>query len=144
MTTKEEYEKLCEEGWHHNKLYWVDNVPVISDEEYDFLLKKLESIEKAHTDWVSPSSPTQRGGGIAISFKTIEHRIPMLSLANTYSKEEIGDYIKRMHKLTGHKDLVYSCELKMDGVAISATFKNGFFVQGVTRGDGKRGDDITA
>ena len=142
--TKEEYEKLCEEAWHHNKLYWVDNAPVISDEEYDFLLKKLEAIEKEHPDWVSPTSPTQRVGGIAVGFKTVEHRIPMLSLANTYSKEEIADFIKRMHKLTGHKELSFSCELKMDGVAISVYFQKGVFKQALTRGDGKKGDDITA
>jgi DNA ligase (NAD+) len=122
----------------------VDQNPILSDEEFDHLFKKLEAIEKEHPDWISPTSPTQRVGETPLSFKTVEHRIPMLSLANTYSKEEIADFIQRIHKLTGHKDLTFSCELKMDGVAISAKFEHGVFVQGVTRGDGKRGDDVTA
>lgn len=142
--TYEDYKKLCDEIGYHNKLYYVDQKPIISDEEFDHLLKKLESIEKQHPDWISPTSPSQRVGESTLSFKTIEHRIPMLSLANTYSQEEIAEFIKRIHKLTGHQKLTFSCELKMDGVAISASFKEGEFVQGVTRGDGKRGDDISA
>lgn len=141
--TYEDYKKLCEEIWHHNKLYYVDQKPIISDEEFDHLLKKLESIEKQHPDWISPTSPSQRVGESTLSFKTIEHSIPMLSLANTYSQDEIAEFIKRIHKLTGHRNVTFSCELKMDGVAISAAFKEGKFVQGVTRGDGRRGDDIT-
>ncbi len=142
--TREEYDKLCNEIRYHNKLYWVDQQPVISDEEYDHLFHKLEEAEKKHPEWVSPTSPTQRVGGVALSFKTVTHRIPMLSLANTYSQEEISDFIHRVQKLSGHKDLAFCCELKMDGVAISAFFEKGVFVQGVTRGDGKVGDDVTA
>lgn len=142
--THEDYKKLCEEIWYHNKLYYVDQKPIISDEQFDHLLKKLEAIEQQHPEWISTTSPSQRVGESALGFKTIEHRIPMLSLANTYSQEEIGEFIQRVQKLTGHQKLTFSCELKMDGVAISASFKQGEFVQGVTRGDGKRGDDITA
>ena len=79
--TLENYKKLCDEIWYHNKLYYVDQKPILSDEEFDYLFKKLEAIEKEHPEWVSPISPTQRVGETTLSFKTIEHRIPMLSLA---------------------------------------------------------------
>lgn len=143
--TFEEYEKLCEEAWFHNYKYNVEHAPVISDEEFDRLLKKIEEIEKEHPEWVTSASPTQRvGEALTSGFKTIVHNVPMLSLANTYSQEEIADFIKRMHKLVAKKELAFSCELKMDGVAISAAYKNGVLVQGVTRGDGRAGDDVTA
>lgn len=143
--TKDDYEKLCEQIWYHNKLYYVENNPEISDEEFDHLLKKVEAIEKVHPHWITPSSPTQRVNETPLAlFNVVQHRIPMLSLANTYSKDEIEDFIKRMHKLTGLNELTFSCELKMDGVAITAHYENGVFKQGITRGDGKRGDDITS
>lgn len=141
---KEDYEQLCEEIWLHNQRYFIDHAPTISDEQFDFLFKKLEAMEKAHPEWISTTSPTQRVGEVAAGFKTVDHRLPMLSLANTYNKDEIGDFIKRIHKLTGHTNISFCCELKMDGIAITALFKNGVFVQGLTRGDGKRGDDITS
>ena len=142
--THSEYEKLCQEIWEHNKRYYVEAAPTISDEEFDFLLKKLQDIEKANPAWISSSSPTQRVGETpTLSFNTVSHQAPMLSLANTYSQEEIAEFIKRMHKLTEKKELSFSCELKMDGVAITALYEKGQFVQGITRGDGKRGDDIT-
>lgn len=140
-----EYERLCREVWHHNKLYYVDHAPIISDEEFDHLFKKLEHIEKQHPEWITSSSPTQRVGEMLTSgFQTVPHKIPMLSLANTYSKEEIADFIKRVHKLLEKSEVPFCTELKMDGIAISAIYENGSFVRGVTRGDGKRGDDITA
>ncbi len=143
--THAEYEALCEEIRYHDKLYYVDHNPKISDTEYDHLFKKLEQIEKLHPDWISPISPTQRiGETLTSGFKTIAHKIPMLSLANTYSQEEIDNFIDRMHRLTEKKDLQFCCELKMDGIAISATYEKGIFKQGVTRGDGKKGDDITS
>lgn len=143
---RQEYEKLCAEIWEHNRRYYVEAKPVISDKEFDKLLRQLEEIEKAHPEWVSPTSPTQRvNEGISEGFKTVEHTVPMLSLANTYSKEEIADFIKRMHKLVEKpQSLAFSCELKMDGIAISAIYERGIFVRGATRGDGRRGDDITA
>ena len=140
-----DYQKLCDEIWHHSRLYYVENQPVISDEEFDHLVKRLEKMENEHPEWITPHSPTQRVNETPLEvFNTVTHRIPMLSLANTYSKDEINDFLKRMHKLIGKETLAYSCELKMDGVAISARYEKGFFVQGVTRGDGKKGDDITA
>lgn len=142
--TYQAYEKLCQEIWDHNRRYYLDNRPIISDEAFDRLLSQLETIEAMHPEWVSPSSPTQRvNESITQGFQTVVHRIPMLSLANTYSKEEIADFIKRMHKLIEHQQVAFSCELKMDGIAVSAIYEKGAFVRGVTRGDGKKGDDIT-
>ena len=145
MTSKQEYEKLCQEIWHHNKLYYVDHAPELSDEQFDFLLKKLEGMEKEHPEWVTAASPTQRVGEMLTSgFRTISHAVPMLSLANTYSREEVTQFLKRIDKLTGSVKHAYSVELKMDGIAISATYEKGILVQGVTRGDGQRGDEITS
>ena len=144
MTTREEYDSLCEEIAKHNRLYYVDHSPEISDETFDHLLKKLENMEKEHPEWVSAASPTQRvGEALTSGFKSVTHRIPMLSLANTYSKEEVEQFIKRVVKLTESHHPEFSVELKMDGIAISARYVNGEFVQGVTRGDGQKGDDIT-
>lgn len=144
ISTHQDYENLIATIWHHNKLYYVDNKPVISDEEYDSLFKKLEEMEKAHPEWVAKDSPTQRvNETLSTGFSTFQHQTPMLSLANTYSKEELSEFIKRMQKLTGKEDLSFSCELKMDGIAVSVCYEKGVFVRGVTRGDGKKGDDIS-
>lgn len=143
--TYQAYEKLCQEIWDHNHRYYSKNNPIISDETFDRLLKQLEAIEKMHPEWISPTSPTQRVNEfITQGFESVPHRIPMLSLANTYSKEEIADFIKRMHKLVEHQQIAFSCELKMDGIAITAIYEKGAFIRGITRGDGKKGDDITA
>jgi DNA ligase (NAD+) len=143
--SKEEYLQLIAEIRRHDRLYYVDAKPQITDFEYDKLLKKIEEVEKLHPDWISPSSPSQRVNDLPTKgFVQVEHKVPMLSLANTYSREEIEDFIARMHKLLERKDVSISAELKMDGVAISARYEKGLFVRGVTRGDGKKGDDITA
>lgn len=145
MTTKKDYEELCRLIWHHDRLYYVEHAPEISDEEYDRLLKKLEQMERDHPEWISPSSPTQRvGESPTAGFQTVPHNIPMLSLANTYSKDEINDFIKRMQKLVVKAHFAFMAELKMDGIAITAVFEKGVFTRGVTRGDGWKGDDITA
>lgn len=145
MDRKHAYEQLCQQIWHHNRLYYIEHAPEISDEEYDFLFKRLEQMEKEYPEWVNPSSPTQRvNESLTQGFKTVLHRTPMLSLANTYSKEEIQDFIERMQKWVERKEIAFAVELKMDGIAVSAIFEKGLFVQGVTRGDGKKGDDITA
>lgn len=145
QVTYADYEKLCADITAHNRKYYVDHKPVINDEEFDHLLRHLQEIENHHPDWILPSSPTQRvGESLTEGFKTIVHRIPMLSLANTYSKDEIADFIKRIHKLVERNSFAFSCELKMDGIAISAIYEKGVFVRGVTRGNGKKGDDITA
>lgn len=141
----QEYEALCREIWEHNKRYYIDSQPTISDEEFDALLNRLIQIEKAHPEWITPDSPTQRVGEmLSGGFKTIVHTVPMLSLANTYSREELEEFVKRVHRLVGSTQIPFSCELKMDGVAISVRYENGIYARGVTRGDGKKGDDVTA
>lgn len=145
MSPKSEYEKLIEEIKKHDFLYYVESKPEITDYEYDQLYKKLEKIEKEHPDWVRPSSPTQRIGEVPLkSFRQVEHKIPMMSLANTYSKEELEEFIQRVHKLLPNKKIHFCSELKMDGIAVTLIYENGIFVQGLTRGDGKKGDDITS
>jgi DNA ligase (NAD+) len=144
MMTKELYDQLCQRVWHHNRLYYVEHAPEISDKDYDLLFKQLEKIEHQHPEWVTSTSPTQRvGEALTSGFQTVTHRIPMLSLANTYSKDEINDFIQRMHKLVEKSHFAFNAELKLDGIAISATFEKGKFVQGVTRGNGRQGDNIT-
>lgn len=143
--THQDYLRLCEEIWLHNRRYYQDHDPLISDYSYDQLLKQLEQMEKEHPEWISENSPTQRvGESTTGSFPSITHKIPMLSLANTYTKAEIEDFLKRIVKLTGRKENRYSCELKMDGIAVTIQYKNGKFYKGATRGDGREGDDITA
>ncbi|MDP1836314.1 MAG: NAD-dependent DNA ligase LigA [Chlamydiales bacterium] len=145
MVTHHDYLELCKEVWHHNKLYNVLHAPQISDQQFDTLYDRLKSVEKEHPEWITPDSPTQRVGEVLTEgFKTIEHTIPMLSLANTYSRDELEDFITRMHKLIQRQDLVYSVEIKMDGIAISVRYEKGLLVHGVTRGDGKSGDDVTS
>lgn len=142
---KQDYEKLVEEVRKHDLLYFVECKPVISDFEYDQLVDKLKEIEKAHPDWVLPTSPTQRlQSALTGGFKQVEHSVPMLSLANTYSEAELGDFIKRVQKLLPNKQVSFCTELKMDGVAVAARYEKGVFMRGMTRGDGWKGDDITA
>ena len=139
------YEELCREIWEHNRYYYLENNPRISDQEFDLLLKRLESIEKEHPEWVKPSSPTQRvGETLTGGFKSVLHEVPMLSLANSYSKDEIVDFIKRIQKLTEESNPAFSCELKMDGIAVSVRYEKGIIVRGLTSGDGRKGDDITS
>lgn len=145
MTTKEKYLQLLEKIRKHDKAYFVDARPLISDYEYDLLVKKAQAMEKAHPDWISPASPTQRVGESASrGFSQVEHRIPMLSLANTYSEDELSEFIKRIQKLTGRKSIPFCAELKMDGVAVTVRYQRGLYARAITRGNGKKGDDITA
>ncbi len=144
-TSQQDYERLLQEIWEHNKRYYIDSKPTISDEEFDALLRRLSEMEKAHPEWVTPNSPTQRVNETpTASFKTVTHSIPMMSLANTYSEEELAEFVNRMYKLVGRSDIAFSCELKMDGVAVSVRYEKGLYVRGVTRGDGKKGEDVTA
>ncbi|MGM0440629.1 MAG: NAD-dependent DNA ligase LigA [Chlamydiota bacterium] len=141
----QEYQELCGEVWQHNKAYYVDHDPAISDYEYDQLLKKVERIEEEHPEWVSSSSPTQRvGETLTEGFDTVEHKVPMLSLANTYSKEELNDFIQRVYKNLKKDRVEFSAELKIDGISVSLVYEDGKLVQGATRGNGRQGDDITA
>ncbi len=141
---KRKVEKLREEIRHHDYRYYVLNQPEISDREYDDLVKKLEELEKKHPQLITPDSPTQRvGEKPLIGFKTVRHRVAMLSLDNTYSSQEIEEWDRRVHKgLPGGK-VEYIVELKIDGVGVSLTYERGIFLVGATRGDGVTGDDIT-
>jgi DNA ligase (NAD+) len=137
--------QFIEEIHKHDQLYFLEAKPVISDYEYDQLVKKIEEMEKIHPEWVDPSSPTQRlTDRPSKGFTQIKHTTPMLSLSNTYSQEEVEDFIKRMQKWLGSQSLQFCTEMKMDGVAITACYENGKLLQALTRGDGKVGDDITA
>lgn len=136
--------ELIETVRHHDVLYYGKSYPEISDYEYDLLLQKLQAIELAHPEWILPDSPTQRVGELLTGgFKQEPHSVPMLSLANSYSREELEDFVKRVEKWLDGKSPHFSSELKMDGIAVSARFEKGVFVRGLTRGDGKKGDDIT-
>lgn len=145
LTTEEEYQILCRTIWHHNRCYYVDHQPEISDEAFDKLLASLQTIEYQHPEWVSPNSPTQRVGEARTDgFQSVVHSTPMLSLANIYSLEELQQFCARVKKLLSSHAVSYCAELKMDGIAMGARYEKGCFVQGYTRGDGKVGDDITA
>lgn len=145
MSPKAAYEKLVEEIRKHDRLYFEEARPIIPDHEYDRLMNELIEIEKRHPEWVTPSSPTQRiAPALLHGFKQVSHVVPMLSLANTYSFDELADFIKRVHKLLEGREVSFCSELKMDGVAVSVRYERGIFVQALTRGDGRKGDDITA
>ena len=138
-------DQLVEELNLHNYNYYVIDKPVISDYEFDILLKELSDLENKYPQFLLPHSPTQRvGGEIIKSFVQVKHKYPMLSLANTYSEEELKDFDNRIRKLIPDTDFEYVCELKYDGVAIGLTYINGELYQAVTRGDGTQGDDVTA
>ena len=141
---KKKIEALTEELNHHNYLYYQEAKPAISDYEFDQKLKELEKLENDFPGLKLPHSPTSRvGGDITKEFETVEHKYPMLSLGNTYSKEELEDFDGRVKRGLGTDDYEYICELKFDGVAISLRYENGILTKGITRGDGTKGDDIT-
>ncbi|MFQ5835284.1 MAG: NAD-dependent DNA ligase LigA [bacterium] len=138
-------EKLREEIHHHDYKYYVENNPEISDYEYDQLLKELKDLEGTYPSLQSSTSPTQRVGGMPVEgFPSVEHPIPMLSLENTYSEKEIREFERRIHRELPGEDFEYVVELKIDGVSVSLIYEDGNFLRGSTRGDGRRGDEITA
>ena len=127
----------------HNRKYYVDNAPDISDFEFDRLMRELQDLEAAHPEYADPNSPTMRvGSDITAEFRSVRHRFPMLSLGNTYSLDELHEFIGRVEKEVGQTEFV--CELKFDGTAISLTYEHGKLLRAVTRGDGTQGDDVTA
>lgn len=141
---KEEIEKLREEIEYHNYRYYVLADPVISDEEYDKLLKRLIELEKKYPEFYSPTSPTQKvGGKVLDGFKKVMHSISMLSLDNTYNEEEIKEFDERIKKLLGVNEVEYVCELKIDGISVALRYENGQFVTALSRGDGIEGEDIS-
>ena len=138
------YEALVSELKLHNYKYYVLSQPIISDFEFDQLLKQCEAIESLHPEWVQSDSPTQVvGGEVTKNFEQVKHTYPMMSLGNTYSAEELGEFDQRVRKAIGD-DFTYVCELKFDGLAISISYENGKMIRAVTRGDGTQGDDVTA
>lgn len=142
--TAQELLQLREELNQHNYNYYVLDSPVISDYEFDILLKKLQDLEKKHPEMHDPNSPTMRvGGEVTKSFETVAHNYRMYSLDNSYSKEEIEDWEKRIQRRLGDVEVFFTCELKYDGASISLTYENGELVRAVTRGDGFQGDNVT-
>ncbi|HOX05265.1 MAG TPA: NAD-dependent DNA ligase LigA, partial [Planctomycetota bacterium] len=138
-------ERLRTELNRHNYLYYVKATPEISDREFDARLKELADLEKAHPELVTPDSPTQRVGSELLGeFATHPHRLPMLSMDNTYSEADLREFDARVKKLLEGRSYRYVVELKIDGTAISLWYEDGRFVRGLTRGDGKVGEDITA
>ena len=134
--------QLEQELDYHSHRYYVDNAPEISDFEFDALLRELQDLEATYPEDADPNSPTKRvGSDLTTEFESVEHRYPMQSLANTYSSEELGEWIDRIVKELGEVEFV--TELKFDGTAISLCYENGALKRAVTRGDGRRGDDVT-
>lgn len=130
---------------HHDRRYYVENDPEISDFEYDKLVAELTHLEEVHPDLVTPDSPTQRVSGVPTDgFETVEHAVPMLSLDNTYSADELREFDGRVRGRLPSEDVAYVVELKLDGVSVSLVYRDGALVRGATRGDGARGDDVTA
>ena len=144
LSIKEQIDQLTDDLNYHSHIYYQENRTEISDYEFDQRLKQLEALEKDHPELKREDSPTTRvGGTITKEFETVYHKYPMLSLGNTYSKEELEEFDKRVEKGLGTSDYDYLCELKFDGLAMSFTYENGILKQAVTRGDGVKGDNIS-
>ena len=145
MTIKEKIEVLRRELREHNHKYYVLTSPTISDYEFDMKLKELQALEEQYPEFMDTTSPTMRvGGTVTKNFETVVHEHRMYSLDNSYSKEELLDWEKRVLRILGDSAVNFTCELKYDGASISLTYENGELVRGVTRGDGFQGDDVTA
>ncbi|MDA9242177.1 NAD-dependent DNA ligase LigA, partial [Flavobacteriaceae bacterium] len=137
-------ENLRNELHRHTHLYYVKDAPMISDYEFDLMLKKLIDLELKFPQFFDSNSPSQRvGGKVSKKFNNVKHEYPMYSLDNSYSKKDLDDFNTRVIKKIKNTDLSYLCELKFDGVSINLTYENGFLVRAVTRGDGVCGDDVT-
>jgi DNA ligase (NAD+) len=137
-------EALREKIRHHEYLYYVLDNPEISDAEFDTLMQQLKDLESQHPALVTPDSPTQRvGGKPREGFVKVRHSTPMLSLDNTYNEEELNDWERRVHELTGRSEVDYVCELKLDGMSLALVYQDGRLARGVTRGDGSIGEDVT-
>lgn len=144
---KIEINKLRDQINEHNYKYYILDQPSVPDAEYDRLLRELKSLEEKHPEYITPDSPTQRvGAKPAAYFAALEHRLPMLSLDNAFSDEEVIAFDKRIHdklKISQDQYITYVCEPKLDGLAINLTYQNGLLIQAATRGDGSTGEDIT-
>ena len=139
-----EIERLREKLRHHEYLYHVADDPEISDAAYDRLMNQLKSLEAENPKLVTPNSPTQRvGGAPREGFQTVHHRTPMVSLDNAFSFEELANFDRRVRQVTGREKIEYTTEQKFDGLSMSLLYENGSLVTGVTRGDGRTGEDVT-
>ena len=144
MTIKQKIQSLRDELDQHNYNYYVLDKATISDYDFDIKLKELEELETENPQFFNSNSPTQRvGGEVSKNFETVTHKNRMYSLDNSYSKEDLQDWEKRIQKMLGTDVIEYTCELKYDGASINLTYENGQFVKAVTRGDGFQGDDVT-
>ena len=144
MTEQEQILKLREELHQHNCNYYVLNMPTISDKDFDMMMHQLQDLEKLHPEMADPNSPTQRvGSDLNNEFATIQHKRPMLSLANTYNRQEVNDFYERVKEGLQGAPFQICCELKFDGLSISLHYEHGSLVRAVTRGDGTQGDDVT-
>ena len=144
QSMENEVESLRAEINRHNRLYYVESAPEITDLEFDQLLKRLEKLEKEYPHLDSPDSPTHKVGGAPIEgFVTVQHRLPMLSIDNVYSEEEVREFDQRLRKLGDLETVEYTVEYKIDGVALALIYENGRLHQALTRGDGQFGDDVT-
>ena len=145
MDEKQRILQLRKELHEHNYKYYVLNQPTIGDQEFDFMMHELQELEARHPELADPDSPTQRvGSDISTEFRQVTHKYPMLSLANTYSEQDVADFYESVRKGLGGEDFEICCEMKYDGLSISLTYVDGRLVQAVTRGDGVQGDDVTA
>ena len=142
--TQNQVEALREQICYHERKYFIDDQPEISDREYDRLMEELERLEAAHPELVTPDSPTQRVGGETTLGTSVPHRGQMLSLDNTYSPEELYDFDRRVRKALLDQSITYATELKIDGLGVALLYEDGRFVRGATRGDGEHGEDVTA
>src|SRR5437763_4839766 len=139
-----EIECLREEIRHHEYRYYVLDDPELSDAEFDCLMEQLKKLEAEHPELVTPDSPTQRvGGKPREGFVKVPHSIPMLSLDNAYSEDELRAWERRVHELSGRTDIEYVCELKLDGMSLALRYEGGKLARGITRGDGSTGEDVT-
>jgi len=144
QSVSQEIAKLREAIRRHEDLYYVQDDPEISDAEYDALLRKLQKLEQQHPDQITPDSPTQRvGGKPAEGFSQVVHRRPMLSLDNSYNLEELRAFDLRCQRLADGKSVDYVAELKIDGLSLSLHYEKQLLARGVTRGDGRIGEDVT-
>ena len=144
MDEKQRIEQLREELHAHNHRYYVLNQPTIDDQEFDRLMRELQDLEAKHPELYDPNSPTQRvGSDLNQEFRQVAHKYPMLSLANTYSEQEVAEWYESVKKGLAGEDFDVCCEMKYDGLSISLTYENGRLVRAVTRGDGVQGDDVT-
>ncbi len=145
MNEKQRIEQLRSELHAHNYKYYVLNQPEISDQDFDFLMHELQNLEAKHPELYDPNSPTQRvGSDLSQEFKQVEHKYPMLSLANTYNEQDVAEWYDSVKRGLGGEDFEVCCEMKYDGLSISLTYVDGKLVRGVTRGDGVHGDDVTS